>query len=184
LTETRLNGNKRSEAMTGSGAMVETKPEFRLTGAKVLLLLVGFFVTIMAVNFLMAYYAIHTFSGMQTEKPYESGLAYNRAIAEAKALTALGWKADIHSDRSADGTVSLDVSMADTSGIPLADLAVHARLRSPIDSKRDHEVAFSNEGNGLYRGSTGAEAGQWDLEVSAERNGAVQFRSVNRIVLH
>lgn len=166
-----------------TGTMVSTKSGFRLTGPKILLILVGFFAPIMAVNFLMAYYAIHTFSGMQTEKPYESGLAYNRAIAEAKAQAALGWQVDVHSDKQADGTLMLAALMKDASSTPLNNLSVHVRLLSPTDSKRDHALVLSEQGQGFYRGSTGVEAGQWDVELEAGRDGHIQFRSVNRIIV-
>jgi nitrogen fixation protein FixH len=168
----------------GTGTMVSTKPEFRLTGPKILLILFGFFGTIMAVNFVMAYYAIHTFSGMQTEKPYESGLAYNRAIAEAKAQSALGWKVDIHSEKQADGTLRLSASLKDASNLPLNDLFIHVRLLSPTDSKHDHEAVLVFDHDGVYHGSTPTEAGQWDVELIAERDGHVQFRSLNRVIVH
>ncbi len=159
-------------------------PGFRLTGGKVLAILIGFFVTVISVNFLMAYLAIHTFSGMQTEKPYESGLAFNRAIADAQAQDARGWSVSASVDRAADGTVAVKASLTDAAKAPLSGYAVTATLRSPIDAKRDHTITLSDDGNGVYSGQANGEAGQWDLEIMALLNEKPLFRSVNRVILH
>ena len=96
--------------MIGTQTMPKPPSENKLTGLSVLLILVGFFGVIMVVNFVMAYYALHTFSGMQTEKPYESGLAYNRAISDAKAQVSRGWHVDARIERQADGSVGVKLA--------------------------------------------------------------------------
>lgn len=162
----------------------QSESDFRLTGWNVLLIIGSFFGVIMVVNFVMAYYAIHTFSGMQTEKPYESGLAYNRAISEAKAQASRGWNVDVRMERVADGSVGMNVTLNDAASKPLENLIVKAALRSPIDSKRDHLLSLMFSGHGTYSGITNAEAGQWDVEIVAESEGATVYRSINRVILH
>ncbi len=157
---------------------------FRLTGWKVLAILVLFFGTIMSVNFLMAYLAIHTFSGMQTEKPYETGLAFNHAIADAQAQDARGWSVSATLDRAADGAVVVKATLLDGAKAPLSGYVVTAMLRSPIDAKRDHAITLSEDGKGIYHGESTAEAGQWDLEIVAALSEKPLFRSVNRVILH
>jgi nitrogen fixation protein FixH len=170
--------------MSGMAVVEHSKSNFHLTGWKVLCILIAFFGVIMAVNFVMAYYAIHTFSGMQTEKPYESGLAYNRAISEAKAQASRGWHVDIGMERAADGTMGMNVTLNDAASHPLDNLNIKAALRSPIDSKRDHVLALVGIGFGKYTGVTSAEAGQWDVEIIAESDHATVYRSINRIIIH
>jgi nitrogen fixation protein FixH len=157
---------------------------FRLTGLKVLAILLLFFGTIMIVNFLMAYLAIHTFSGMQTDKPYETGLAFNHAIADAQAQDARGWSVSAAVERAPSGTVTVKATLLDAAKAPLSGYVVTATLRSPIDAKRDHTVALSDDGEGLYHGEITTEAGQWDLEILALLNDKSLFRSVNRVILH
>jgi nitrogen fixation protein FixH len=159
-------------------------PTIRLTGPKVLAIIVGFFAVVMSVNFLMAYLAIHTFSGMQTENPYETGLAFNRAIADAEAQDARGWSVAVTVDRTATGVVTLKASLLDAAKAPLSGYGVNAVLRSPIDAKRDHPVLLTDDGKGAYHGDTIAEAGQWDLEIIASLKEKPLFRSINRVILH
>jgi len=52
-----------------------------LNGWKVLAMFVGFFLVVGAVDGLMIYKALGTFSGEVTPHPYERGLAYNKEIA-------------------------------------------------------------------------------------------------------
>ena len=157
---------------------------FRLTGGMVLAILLGFFASVFGANFLMAYFAIHTFSGMQTERPYESGLAFNRAIADAQAQEARGWSVSASVDRATDGTVAVKASLLDAAKAPLSGYVVTATLRSPIDAKRDHALSLRDDGKGAYSGQANAEAGQWDLEIVAALNEKPLFRSVNRVILH
>lgn len=170
--------------MIGIEVVEQSKSNFRLTGWKVFFIITSFFGVIMAVNFVMAYYAIHTFSGMQTEKPYESGLAFNRAISEAKIQASRGWNVDVRMERVADGSVGMTVTLNDAASKPLENLIVKATLRSPIDSKRDHFLSLMSSGHGIYSGITNAEVGQWDVEIVAESEGATVYRSINRVILH
>ena len=66
-----------------------------LTGRSVLLMIIAFFSVMLLVNFIMAAYAVKTFSGLDTDNPYDSGLAYNKDIAAAKAQGALGWSVEL-----------------------------------------------------------------------------------------
>ena len=61
-----------------------TATGFTLKGRHVLAMLLLFFGTVFGVNFYMARVAIQTFSGLEAEKPYQSGLKYNEVIAAAR----------------------------------------------------------------------------------------------------
>jgi len=157
---------------------------FRLKGWMVLAILVVFFGVTFAVNFLMAALAVTTFSGLQTDKPYETGLAYNKAIEQAKAQDSRGWVANVHLDRVASGETQMEVRLSDASGAPLTGLSLDAILRAPADSKRDHRVTLQESEAGLYRGSTSASAGQWDVALEAVHDQTIVYQSVNRVILH
>ena len=87
--------------------------EYRLTGRFVLVAIISFFVVVMGVNGIMAYLAVETFSGVQSEKPYENGLAFNRDIARARAQYAQGWSVNETISRSPSGAVSIDDGISD-----------------------------------------------------------------------
>ena len=71
----------------------QTAPTGRiLTGWKVLAIFVGFFVVYMTANSIMVYFASTTFRGLDGDRPYEAGLAYNRELEAAREQEKLGWK--------------------------------------------------------------------------------------------
>ncbi len=167
-------------------AMIEgTKSkEFKLSGGFVLFVLIAFFVVVMGVNGIMAYLAVDTFSGVQSEKPYENGLAFNRDIAKARAQDAQGWVVDETVTRAATGDVSLNVRFKDSSNQALTGLTVTTTLKAPVDSRHDCKVMLTEESSGVYMGVTPCAAGQWDIETLAQRGNDIVYRSISRIILH
>lgn len=61
-----------------------------LTGRIVLTWLVGFFAVVFAVNGVMAVAAISTFSGLDSDSPYQAGLAFDAEIAAAPKRRCTG----------------------------------------------------------------------------------------------
>ena len=157
---------------------------FRLTGKKVLAILVGFFSVIIAVNMVMAYVAVSTFSGMQTQRPYEAGLKFNHAISQARVQQEQNWKVDTHVERAKDGQVTLVIVFADQQEGAIVAQSVTVQLVSPVDSRNDASFTLTADGPGRYRGLAQAAAGQWDLVIEAKRTDDAVFRSVSRVSLH
>ena len=97
---------------------------FRLTGSNVLVTIIAFFSIVFAANGIMAYLAVESFSGVQSEKPYENGLAFNRDIERARAQDAQGWRVDEAIIRKESGDVLLTIRIADSTQKPLAGLNI------------------------------------------------------------
>lgn len=162
----------------------QSAPGFRLTGKKVLAILVGFFSVVVGVNMLMAYVAVTTFSGMQTQRPYEAGLKFNHAISKARVQQEQHWSVDTHLERAKDGHVTLTIALADQQGVAIVGQQLKVELVSPVDSRNDAPFTLSPDGPGRYRGVTRAAAGQWDLVIESRRSEDAVFRSVSRVSLH
>jgi nitrogen fixation protein FixH len=62
-------------------------------------------------------------------------------------------------------------------------LTALARLVHPADARRDHALELTEISNGHYRGTSDAEAGQWDLIIDMMQNEERVFRSKSRIML-
>lgn len=171
--------------MTTAHVMNTTPSEngFRLKGWHVLAIAVAFFGIIFSVDIGMAVLAIKTFSGVQTEKPYENGLAFNKEIANAEAQNARHWSVTENLARDADGIVTLKSSFKDDKNLAIGGLDITATLKAPTDAKRDHVIVLDDRGGGLYEGKVQAPAGQWDVETIAKKNDDVVYRSVNRVIL-
>lgn len=154
---------------------------FRLTGWRVLGILVLFFGTIGAVDLYMIRSALSTISGEVTEHPYESGLAYNSEIAAAQVQNALHWKVDVKTLRQPDGKLGVSVVALDEAGKPLDGLTFKAQFQAPADTKRDVSAELAGSGNGVYSGAANVAAGQWQVVLSAMRDGNRVFLSGSRV---
>lgn len=156
--------------------------ERKLTGGKVLAILLASFFTVGSVNALMIHYAVSTFRGEVGDHPYEAGLEFNSDIAASRAQAARRWRVDAHLS-SAGLTRTIEVTAKDPEGRPLSGLSFRAVLAAPVDSVRDKDVELSDRGEGRYVGDVVAAKGDWDLDLTAKRGGETLFKSRGRIEL-
>ena len=154
-----------------------------IKGIHVLAVLLAFFGVTIAVNVLLAVYAIGTFSGEDVSKPYVKGLEYNKTLAARAAAAALGWTAEIGATRDgADMIVSVRIAGRD--GTPISGLAVEAQLRRPTDAALDRALTLEPVGGGLYRARVEEiAAGQWDVIARAAADDGRAFEAERRVVL-
>ncbi|CAA6604103.1 putative Nitrogen fixation protein FixH [Rhodospirillaceae bacterium LM-1] len=132
------------------------------------------FMVVVAVNGVLIFSAVSTFSGLETENHYEKGNTYNRDIALARQQEALGWQvaAKVETiDRQVAGSqrrVSIFASFKDKDGKAIDGLAVRALLIRPTVAGHDVSVPMSPKGDGRYATETElAFHGLWDLRVVA-----------------
>jgi nitrogen fixation protein FixH len=153
-----------------------------LTGRKVLLILVAFFGVMLAVNFVFATYAVKTFSGIDADNPYDTGLAYNKEIAAAKAQLALGWTVDLTRTPDA-GATQITVTVKDRDGRPVSGLDVGMHFYYPATRKLDRQIAAAELADGVYSGAAPLTSGRWDVEIDLTRNGERLFRTRNAMTV-
>jgi nitrogen fixation protein FixH len=133
---------------------------------------VGAFAVVVAVNGFMAWIAVSTFPGLETEKHYDKGLKYNQNIAAAQAQAALGWKVEIIATKQSDGNVRVEGFYQDKNAAPINDLAVKAYFIRPAVTGHDREIELSPLGEGRY--AAGLElplAGLWEIRLIASGKG-------------
>jgi nitrogen fixation protein FixH len=133
---------------------------------------VAVFLVVAAVNGLFIYKATSTFSGLETERHYEKGLAYNKDLEMAKHQQELGWQVEAKVVPLAeDGTkrkVAIEASFKDKLGQPLDAMAVRALFVRPVQQGHDASVPLSSRGKGIYTTETELDFhGVWDLRVVA-----------------
>jgi nitrogen fixation protein FixH len=155
-----------------------------LTGRTVLAALLGFFGVIIAVNGVMIALAIGTMPGLESEKPYQAGVAYNAEIEAARAQDGRRWTVASHISRDAQGRATVSFKARDANGAAMSGLAVTLRLLRPIDQHSDHTIWLGEREPGTYQGEAAdVAAGAWDVEIEAARASERLFRSRNRIIL-
>ena len=132
-----------------------------LTGRHVLLILVGFFGIIFAVNGWFLYSALSTHTGVVALEPYRKGLAYNERIAAEERQNALGWTDDLTIGR--DGRIRL--RLKNPSGEPVRTASVSGSIGRPASAGFDHPLAFT-EKDGVFVAEAGAlPEGNWVVEA-------------------
>jgi len=156
----------------------------KLTGRTVFVAILTFFGIVFAANGIMAYFAVESFSGVQTEKPYENGLAFNRDIERARVQDAKGWRVNEAITRKDSGDVVLTIRITDPAQKPVSGLTIITLLKSPANSHKDCPIAITEQDAGVYSGATQCGAGQWDIDMRAQKSGEIVYYSINRVILH
>lgn len=163
--------------------MTPSRQQRPLTGRKVLLWLVGFFVAIFAVNAVLVKAAISTFGGLDTPSSYKAGLVFESEVARADRQAARHWQVDGKLKRDGAGEAVLDIRVRDAHGKPITGLTADARLAHPADERLDHVIPVAVSGIGLFHGEAKAMPGQWHLIIDLYRGHDRLFRSRSRVTL-
>ncbi len=132
------------------------------------MLFIAGFLVVVGVNATLIFFAQDTFSGLDTQNPYERGLDYNKTLAAEAAVERLGWQSKTEIVGASDGTRSLEVRITDRDGRPLDGLKMMAYLVRPSNQGLDVTVEPRALGDGRYGTSFVLPApGQWDVRVVA-----------------
>jgi len=142
----------------------------------------GFLGVMLLVNFVMATFAVKTFSGLDSDNPYDTGLAYNKDIAAAKAQGELGWTVEL--TRTANGAATqVTATVKDKAGQPVSGLDVFMHFFYPATRKLDREIMASPVADGVYAAAAVLQPGRWDVEIDLKREGQRQFRTRNPLTV-
>jgi nitrogen fixation protein FixH len=141
---------------------------------------VGGFGVIIAVNAIMIWFAVSSFSGLYSTNPREQGLHYNDVIARQKLRDALGWSVDVAWQPSAS---RMEIAVRDASGQPLAGARVVANLVRPVEKRAPIAVAMEPVDIGRFVARVDLpEHGNWDVDIVVECAGQ-RYASTRRMFL-
>lgn len=133
------------------------------TGKHMLMIMVGGFGIVIAVNLVMAREAISTFGGVVVENSYVASQHFNRWLDEAEKEKALGW--DIAVERDATGRVRITPL-----NIP-EGAVVRGDARHPLGRMPDRLLQFEADRSGHYVSTTPLPAGRWTIRVEVSHDG-------------
>ena len=141
------------------------------------------FALIIAANAVLVWLATASFSGLDDEHAYESGLAYNRTLEDAAAIAKLQWDAELEVSREMDARV-LILRLADSQGQPLTGLQIVGKLVRPTLANLDRDLSFQEMSPGNYRSQPLADlaSGQWEARLIAAGT-LPQWQLTRRMVL-
>lgn len=157
-------------------------PARELRGHHVLIMFLGFFGVIFAVNGYFLYSALGTHTGVVSVEPYRKGLHYNDRIALEEKQSELGWSHGI--EAGLDGRIV--VRFNERSGNPIAGLKVVGTVGRPSTNEFDRNLAFTEMAPGRYEAVTAKlEVGAWiaSLEAFPPAGNAPAYRGRNRLWL-
>lgn len=142
---------------------------------------VGAFLFVVGVNGVMIYFAVSTFSGVETENHYIKGIRYNSALEGQRAQTERGWKVglDFVSPEPLKGRVSLN--LRDKEGNLLRDATATLRAVRPVAVGHDFDIELSYLGEGRLAAEPSFPLpGVWDLKLSVV-HATGDYQEVKRI---
>ena len=138
-----------------------TKP---YTGKRILIWFVGFFLVVFSANGIMTYFALKTWTGVETENAYVKGLNYNQELDKANAQQQSGWNIDISgTPKITEGRFEITLTRPKESLPPSEVTATFIRA---VTEGYDQQIPLSHNGGDVY----GADiklplVGQWNVLV-------------------
>ncbi|MEI4260294.1 FixH family protein [Roseovarius sp. D0-M9] len=146
---------------------VEMQAKRGLTGWHVLAMFVVGFGIIISVNLVLAFSAVRTFPGLETDSSYVASQTFDDDRA---AQDALGW--DVTLSQS-DGVLALSITGPD--GDPVAPEIVSATLGRATNVAHDSTPAFTWDGAQLTA-PVDLAPGNWNLRVDLLADDGTPFR--------
>lgn len=148
--------------------MNDPHPTARFTGRHMAIIMICFFGVVIAVNLMMARFAVGTFGGTVVDNSYVASQKFNGWLEEARAQDALGWNAELTLDPARYAIVT----MRDDAGA-LEGATLSATARHPVGRADNIALSFRAVEPGSYRSNEALPAGRWQIHVTASRGEAV-----------
>jgi nitrogen fixation protein FixH len=136
-----------------------------------------FFGTIIAVNIMMAYWAVSTFPGLNAKNSYVASQNYNLLLKDAAAQDERGWKGKLTLDARRPA-----LALSDRAGSPIPGLDVWILAGRPANASTDRELKLEPIA-GIYRAEEALERGRWLVEIEARQDGELLWRQTKSITV-
>ncbi len=147
--------------------------EREFTGKHALIVFVGAFGVIIAVNIALAFSAVKTFPGLEVKNSYVASQQFNDRLAEQQAL---GWQV---AAKTTGGLLILTIN--DAQGRPVEVERLQATMGRATHVKDDFTPAFEFDGT-AYIAPAELAPGNWNLRMTAEAADGTAF--TQRIVVY
>jgi nitrogen fixation protein FixH len=137
-----------------------------------------FFGTIIAVNIVMAYWAVSTFPGLNAHNSYVASQNYNVLLKDAAAQDERGWQGRLTVE---EGRPLLTLTDRDGSPLPMLDVTILAGR--PASASTDREFRLEPVSRNQYRADHALERGRWLVEIEARQNEELLWRRTKSIIV-
>ncbi|WP_137124116.1 FixH family protein [Roseomonas sp. HF4] len=121
---------------------------------------VGGMAIVVAVNLVLVWFAVTTFTGVTVPRSYERGRGYDAVLAEAARQDALGWRAEV---TLAGGRLAVVATDRDGRAVPGR---VEGVLLRPLEGT-EIALRFAPTGGGRWAAEvTPPQRGQWEARLT------------------
>jgi nitrogen fixation protein FixH len=133
---------------------------------------IGFFGVVLAANGVMVWLAFASWTGLDTARAYQQGLAYNGTLEAARQQAALGWQIGFAFAQTGKREALLEVSLEDAHGDLLEQAEVRATIVRPTHAGYDFALRLPHHHAGRYRAALDLPLpGQWEVRIVAAEGG-------------
>lgn len=148
------------------------------TGKHMILIMIAFFGTIIAVNLVMASFARSSWTGLVVQNSYVASQQFNEKIAESRALAKLGWKGTLETTAK-----QVVYRLNDRQGAPVSMTGGKAIFRHPAAEGADWNVVLGPGTAGKLVAVAVVPDGVWAVELEVEAGLGKPYRQVIRAVI-
>ena len=134
----------------------------QFTGWHILFLMLGFFGVVFAVNGVLVYSALSSWTGLVVENSYVASQSFNIDTAKLAAARD-GVRHVLHYQ---DGQLRLELVGDDGKALQASNVKI--ALGRPADDSQDQSIALINEASGKYFGTVKLESGVWTGIISGQ----------------
>lgn len=131
----------------------------RFTGWHMTRIILAFFGVVIAVNLIMATFAVKTFGGTVVDDSYVAGQKFNDWLSKARLQKSRGWDAQISRMSTGQVRVVLHVPEGFSSNLQVTGSATH-----PLERATRQRLIFRREGNAFVT-TLPLPAGRWVTRV-------------------
>ncbi|AAL52749.1 MULTISPECIES: FixH family protein [Brucella] len=155
-----------------------SKTSGTFTGWHMLGIMFMFFGVIIAVNLLMAYNAIHSWSGLVVQNTYVASQEFNDKAKTGKEQAALNWQS-----KPAYENGVFTWQLADHNGKAVAMTGGTVDFKRPVGDAHDTKVTLTVREPGILTAPLELGEGAWIMEVNADAGLEDLYRHIIRVLV-
>ena len=157
---------------------IRPKTAGTFTGWHMLGIMLAFFGVIIAVNLIMAYNAVHSWSGLVVENTYVASQEFNDKAQTGKEQAALNWQS-----KPAFENGIFTWQLADHEGKAVSMTGGTVEFKRPVGDVHDTKVTLSVQKPGILTAPLELGDGAWIMEVNADAGLEDPYRHIIRVLV-
>lgn len=149
---------------------------FTFTGWHFLAIMIAFFGTVIAVNFTMAWYATHSWSGLVADDTFKASQQFNATAEHMRQMAATGIRGELNANREG---IRYVLTHPQRGPVP-ADEVV-ASFHRPVGTLQDFTVTLKHEGDGVFTTNHEVLPGEWIVDLKTNDDGQMVYHEAIRV---